>query len=429
MMFSKMAVCIMLMGAYFPNYGIVIDERIAREIEEQLAQGDATTVYEYPPRDARSYEPLIIAHSITWRTPATLVLVSKEDIIIKPTAYIYSLGTGSFILKAGIENEHNKDYNNEPVGTIVFEDLSTIHIHMNRGKVKIYYNLQKGKEEHKYWNGRVNTKDDRVEEYVLVNHIKDLQNIRKSLSHSYALSQDIDARETREWDQGKGFRPLWQQRSKDIRWPFGYSFDGNGYTISHLFINRPDEDRVGLFRELIGGWDEPTIIENLTIKDAQICGRDHVGGLAGWAEDTLINNVSTISCQLEGKDNVGGLIGTGDHIQSSNVSVLQPTIKVEDVYHGLLFGRAYDSIFTVTDHLGSCTSEDVGALHNTSIRHKTPFGFLTTKVAVCARLADNNRGWCCTFGSDKLLYDTLSNSAMDRLLFAHSNQEHTPSKD
>ena len=59
--------------------------------------------------------------------------------------------------------------------------------------------------------------------------------------------------------------------------------DGNGYTISNLTINRPDEDGVGLFA-IIG--DPSTMsggeVRNLGIECVDIVGNTGVGGLVGY---------------------------------------------------------------------------------------------------------------------------------------------------
>jgi hypothetical protein len=327
---------------------VVIGEKEAREIEAYLSRGDASTVYEYPGWDARGYEPLIVAHSITWDTPATLVLVSKEDITIKPTAHIFSQGAGSLMLKAGMENEHNKDYDKEPLGAVIFEDLSQPHIHMRGGTVRFYYNPTKGTEEHRFWNGSsdiydaqvMGVKGKRVDIYTLINHVRDLQDVHMALYRDYALSQDIDASETLWWDYGKGFRPLLVRRKEDMIQPFSGLFDGNGYTIYNLFINRPDEDDVGLFGYIMGD------VENLAIKNATIVGSHHVGTLAGWADNALIKNISIESSRVKAKDSAGGLIGAGTRIWSHTASISDVTVQTQQGETSLIFGQEVDSIIS-----------------------------------------------------------------------------------
>ncbi|HOK09181.1 MAG TPA: GLUG motif-containing protein, partial [Candidatus Hydrogenedens sp.] len=75
--------------------------------------------------------------------------------------------------------------------------------------------------------------------------IEDLNKIGRDWNYpwnaTYNLRADIDASDTINWDGGKGFNPI------DT---FTGVFNGNGYSIQDLYINRPDEDIVSLFRTL-----------------------------------------------------------------------------------------------------------------------------------------------------------------------------------
>jgi len=114
----------------------------------------------------------------------------------------------------------------------------------------------------------------------------------------FELANDIDASDTVTWNGGAGFVPLG---------PFGGTFDGQGYTISGLHVNRPATDYIGLFTETEGS----TILD-LTLTTANITGRDYVGGLVGMIggepHPCTISNVS-VSGEVNGRHYVGGLIG------------------------------------------------------------------------------------------------------------------------
>ena len=89
---------------------------------------------------------------------------------------------------------------------------------------------------------------------------------------------------------------------------FTGSLDGNGYTISNLTINRPDEDGVGLFA-IIG--DPSTMtggeVKNLGLMNVNISGNEYVGALAPCA----IGNISNcfVSGEINGAQMIGGFIG------------------------------------------------------------------------------------------------------------------------
>jgi hypothetical protein len=84
----------------------------------------------------------------------------------------------------------------------------------------------------------------------------------------------------------------------------GY-FDGQGYTIKNLNINK-EENYVGFFGYLRGGTINNLIIENATIK-----GKDDVGVLAGMLSSTEYFENITIKgdIKIEGKSNIGGFFG------------------------------------------------------------------------------------------------------------------------
>ena len=87
---------------------------------------------------------------------------------------------------------------------------------------------------------------------------------------SYILIEDIDAAYTAEWDSEAGFNPIGNNNSN-----FNGTFDGKGFTLSNLIINRGATDYIGLF-----GYNTGTI-KDITLDSVDITGNDHVGGLVG----------------------------------------------------------------------------------------------------------------------------------------------------
>ena len=149
---------------------------------------------------------------------------------------------------------------------------------------------------------------------IPISTVEELQKIGNDpaypLDGSYYLTNDIDASHTRNWNDGKGFDPILKMEGENY---IGFSglFEGNGYTISNLYINRPEEELVGLFGYLSGA-----DINNLKIIDITIVGGKYTGGLSGYSDynDLLdkasnINNVHIISKEIYGNGTTGGLIG------------------------------------------------------------------------------------------------------------------------
>ena len=89
--------------------------------------------------------------------------------------------------------------------------------------------------------------------------------------------------------------------------PYSGVFEGNGYTISNLYISRQLTSSVGLFGQLREG-----TIRNLTLEGGVVKGRHNVGSLVGRMEgsgSSITSCYSTVSVTGV-KDNVGGLVGS-----------------------------------------------------------------------------------------------------------------------
>lgn len=84
---------------------------------------------------------------------------------------------------------------------------------------------------------------------------------------------------------------------------FRGSLDGNGYVISNLHIDRPEDDNVGLFART-----EDALIKNLTLTGVNIIGNESVGALVGRGVTTTIENCH-VSGTIEGFERIGGLVG------------------------------------------------------------------------------------------------------------------------
>jgi hypothetical protein len=134
--------------------------------------------------------------------------------------------------------------------------------------------------------------------YVITN-VKQLQEMKYDLKAHYVLGNDIDASETRYWNNGQGFEPIGDKDS-----PFTGSFDGRGYKIYNLYINTT-RDYVGLF----GVVGKEGIIKNVGLENVEISSKGgyDVGGLIGWNIGSVSNCYSTGS--VKGNEFVGGLIG------------------------------------------------------------------------------------------------------------------------
>ncbi len=127
--------------------------------------------------------------------------------------------------------------------------------------------------------------------------VDQLQNMKLNLSAHYELIKDIDASSTSSWNNGSGFEPIGAVINK-----FNGSFEGQGYEITGLYINRLNN--IGLF----GYTDSQSQIKNIGLIDCNVNGSINVGGLVG------VNGGNLTQCYTTGNVNgsmsVGGLVGT-----------------------------------------------------------------------------------------------------------------------
>ena len=76
------------------------------------------------------------------------------------------------------------------------------------------------------------------------------------------------------WNDGEGWLPI---GDPETAYRFNAVFDGNGHTISNLFIRWPDADYIGLFRDTGADAD----IRNVRLTGVRVSGQNFVGGLLG----------------------------------------------------------------------------------------------------------------------------------------------------
>ena len=135
----------------------------------------------------------------------------------------------------------------------------------------------------------------------------DLAAVKDNIAGNYTLMNDLDST-TAGYEElagptaneGKGWEPLGILGGTAS---FTGTFDGRGYEIRDLFVNRPDQIRIGLF----GMIDFGAVVKNLGVVDFTMIGDRLVGGLVGLNKGTISNSYSTGS--MTGNDAVGGLVG------------------------------------------------------------------------------------------------------------------------
>ena len=142
--------------------------------------------------------------------------------------------------------------------------------------------------------------DGSVKAPYQISNVTQLQNMSANLTAHYVLKNDINASATSNWSNRTGFDPIGDAASK-----FNGSLDGQGFSISGLWINRGSEDYIGLF-----GYVDQARVVNVTLSSETIKGRNRVGGLCGHSQEGIIDYCS-FSGSVEGRNYVGGVIGSG----------------------------------------------------------------------------------------------------------------------
>lgn len=137
-----------------------------------------------------------------------------------------------------------------------------------------------------------------------IHNVTELQAMENDLSASYYLANDIDASATSGWNGGAGFEPIGTFRG---------IFDGNGHTVTGLYINRPSTDWIGLFKD-VGSYIP---VKNVGLIDVNISGNDLVGGMVGYSDSAIITNCY-LTGNISGNTVVGGIVGYSDDGSATN---------------------------------------------------------------------------------------------------------------
>ena len=210
------------------------------------------------------------------------------------------------------------------------------------------------------------------------------------------------------WTTGNGWEPI------GIRNTFGRGhnrfkaiFDGNGHTISNLYINGTGPDKagpVGLFNST----HSSGVIREVGLVNADVTGRAYVGGLVGSSSGAIVashvtGSVSATGTVSQGNTFAGGLVG--DH-SGGTISDSYATASVSGILDsgGRVGGLAGGNAGTINNSYatGSVTGDWyvgglVGYNHNTTtssgkISNSYATGSVTGEVYVGGLVGNNNEG-------------------------------------
>lgn len=187
----------------------------------------------------------------------------------------------------------------------------------------------------------------------------------------YLQTADINASNTETWNEGQGWSPIGNNS-----YVFTGNYDGNGHSITGLFINRPGYDYMGMF-----GVVSTAVIKNLKLLSANVIGESSTGALIGHTSETTIQNCFAEGT-VKGSSNLGGLIG---NLNTGNVLTdCSSQVAIEGNYNiGGLVGSAYSSsisrcysnsnIVAINYRVGGL----VGDFNNSTLEHSFSKGVVT----------------------------------------------------
>jgi len=192
-----------------------------------------------------------------------------------------------------------------------------------------------------------------LEGKILITNCTDLQNMDNDWEGDYILSNNIDCSDTINWNGGDGFSPI------STGYDFIGSFDGAGYNITNLYINRPLLDGVGLFSRC--KYNE---IKNIGLINVTIISGEVSGAICGESQEENFTNVFSTGSIDSSTDIsvIGGLIGWG--IQSTITNSYSSVNIIQTYgYSGGLVGGITDSSISnsyATGDILNCAVEICG---------------------------------------------------------------------
>ena len=191
----------------------------------------------------------------------------------------------------------------------------------------------------------------------------------------FELGADIDYKDVPAKDEsGSNFTPI----GKDRYYSFKGSFDGKGFTISGVVLNRDNASFQGLFGYV--GWsddysDNSPIVKNVTLASSTIKGANLVGGIAGGSAG-MISNCTVKSDVKIYAQQCGGILGYNNGFVENCTSSAQLEgngnskiggIAGESRRHGLANNRAIGVEISGTfQYAGAITpyTSNEDSLHN-----------------------------------------------------------------
>ena len=310
---------------------------------------------------------ITVANNVTWAAATTLTLTAYRDITINSGVTVSNSNassglvleannTGAFSVYTAIGTLNNSYHG-------IVANNGTISVN---GGLTVFTNPTEtsGNQNYATQPSYTNTSGSSTN-YMLVSNVFDLQEVSTNLAGNYALSTNIDASATSGWNAGAGFNPIGTYTGK---------FNGQGFAISNLTINRAATNAVGLFSIETG------TISNLGLINPSISGNATVGALAGSAAGVIMNDYTTGGSVTGHANNIGGLIGSSGNNLSIQDSYASTNVSTSGVSGGAVGG--FIGIFG-TNSSGTYSISNIyatGSVSNTSSTSNQTIGGLIGQI-------------------------------------------------
>lgn len=177
----------------------------------------------------------------------------------------------------------------------------------------------------------------------------------------YLQVANIDASVTSDFNFGAGFLPIGFKDGS----PFTGSYNGQGFTISNLYIDRPEMSFIALFGKV-----DNADISNVGLVDVDITGHSYVSGLIGYANSSEISNSYATGIVEGASSSVGGLVGYSENGTISK-SYSRALVSSFNNRVGGLIGYVYNGVISNCFASGDVNGAGglVGKAYNSSISY------------------------------------------------------------
>lgn len=160
----------------------------------------------------------------------------------------------------------------------------------------------------------------------LIETAQHLDNVRDYLDAYFLQIDDIELGES-PWNTGEGWLPIGEEEES-----FLGIFDGDGFTISNLMIDRTGfgNDNQGLFGHITGA-----VLKNIKLENVDVTSYRNTGGLVGYSVNGTIEYCEVYGSVSGSGNKIGGIVGESELSFIEN-SAFEGTVSGHQYVGGLI---------------------------------------------------------------------------------------------